>query len=106
MLLGIVKTKTTPLHSESDGMVEKYNRALKSQLLLFVEEHQPDWDKHIPLLLMEYWTAVHSSTKFTPAEIMMGREIEFLLIVNAFGCQPTHIPENYSQYIQDLRAHM
>ena len=51
-LLGIRKTRTAPLHPQSDGMVERYNRTLKTQLSLFVEEHQRDWDKHVPMLLM------------------------------------------------------
>ena len=65
-LLGINKTRTTPLHPESDGMVERYNRTLKTQLSLFVAEHQKDWDKYVPLLLMAYRTATHASTHFTP----------------------------------------
>lgn len=67
LLLGIKKTRTTPLHPETDGMVERYNRTLKTQLSLFVAEHQKDWDKYVPLLLMAYRTATHASTHFTPA---------------------------------------
>lgn len=74
-LLGIKKTQTTPYHPQSDGMVERYNRTLVAQLSMFVEIHQRDWDKHIPYLLMAYRTAVHESTKVTPAKLMLGREI-------------------------------
>ena len=42
-LLDIKKTRTTPLHPQSDGMVERYNRTLKTQLSLFVKDHQRDW---------------------------------------------------------------
>ncbi len=31
-ILGIKKTRTTPLHPQSDGMVERYNRTLKGQI--------------------------------------------------------------------------
>ena len=34
-LLGIKKTRTTPLHPQSDGMVERYNRTLENQLAIF-----------------------------------------------------------------------
>ena len=64
--LGINKTRTTPLHPELDGVVERYNRTLKTQLSLFVAEHQKDWDKYVPLLLMAYRTATNASTHFTP----------------------------------------
>ncbi|UYV72260.1 K02A2.6-like [Cordylochernes scorpioides] len=43
-LLGSHKTRTTPLHPQSDGMVEKFNRTLASQLSLFVAQSQRDWD--------------------------------------------------------------
>ena len=33
-LLGIKKTRTTPLHPQSDGMVERFNRTLENQLAM------------------------------------------------------------------------
>ena len=102
-LLGIRKTRTTPLHPQSDGMVERYNRTLKTQLSLFVEEHQRDWDKHEPMLLMAYRTAVHNATKFTPARMMLGHEIRVPIeLVYGF---PTLSDgsTNCSQYIQGLQ---
>lgn len=56
-LLGITKTRTTPMHPQSDGMVERFNRTLEAQLSKFVEDHQQDWDTHLPLLLMACRTA-------------------------------------------------
>lgn len=38
-LLGINKTPTTPLHPQSEGMVERLNRTLEAQLSKFVDEH-------------------------------------------------------------------
>ena len=50
-ILGIHKTQTTPLHPQSDGMVERYNCTIEAQLSAVVEAKQKDWDKHVPLLL-------------------------------------------------------
>ena len=74
-LLGIKKTRTTPLHPQSDGMVERFNRTIEMQLAMFVEEHQRDCDSHIPLLLMSYRTATHSTTGCAPAKLMFGRNL-------------------------------
>ena len=41
-LLGIRKTRTTALHPQSDGIVERYNRTLVNQLATFVQDHQKD----------------------------------------------------------------
>ena len=42
---------------------------------MFVQEHQRDWDSHIPLLLMSYRTAIHSTTGCAPAKLMFGRNL-------------------------------
>lgn len=51
-MLGIHKTRTTPLHPQSDGMVERLNRTLEAQLSKFVDEHQQDWDHYVPFLML------------------------------------------------------
>ena len=56
-------------------MVERYNRTLENQLGTFVQDHQKDWDLHLPLLLMSYRSAVHETTKLAPAMLMFGREL-------------------------------
>ncbi|PIK39039.1 Retrovirus-related Pol polyprotein from transposon [Apostichopus japonicus] len=42
-LLDIHKTRTTPFHPQSDGMVERFNRTLEDMLSLVVSENQKDW---------------------------------------------------------------
>ena len=74
-LLGIEKTRTTPLHSQSDGMVERFNRTLEAQLSKFASDHQKDWDEHAPLLMMVYRTAIHETSCNTPAKLMLGRDL-------------------------------
>lgn len=99
-LLGIKKTRTSPRHPESDGMVERYNRTLKQQLSLFVEEQQKDWDIQVPMLLLAYRTANHESTKFTPAKLMLGHELRVPVDL-AFGRpEPTLSVTNFAQKIQ------
>lgn len=73
-LLGIQKTRTTPYHPQSDGMVERFNRTLTAMLSAYVQENQRDWDTHIPYIMMAYRSAEHKSTGFTPNLLMLGRE--------------------------------
>ncbi|GFX52246.1 retrovirus-related Pol polyprotein from transposon 412 [Trichonephila clavipes] len=47
-LLGIDKTKTTPLHPQSDGMVERFNHTILNNLSLMVSKNQQDWDQKVP----------------------------------------------------------
>ncbi|GFX94268.1 retrovirus-related Pol polyprotein from transposon 412 [Trichonephila clavipes] len=45
----LTKTKTTPLHPQSDGMVERFNRTILNNLSLMVSKNQQDWDQKVPL---------------------------------------------------------
>ncbi|GBL74328.1 hypothetical protein AVEN_76115-1 [Araneus ventricosus] len=45
-LLGILKTRTTALHPESDGMVERFKRMILNHLSLFVSKNQTDWNNY------------------------------------------------------------
>ncbi|KAL4004005.1 hypothetical protein ACER0C_003718 [Sarotherodon galilaeus] len=73
--LGMEKTRTTPLHPQSDGLVERFNRTLATQLAILTSRHQRDWDRHLPLVLWSYRTAVQESSQCTPAALMFGREL-------------------------------
>lgn len=102
-LLGIEKTRTTPLHPQSDGMVERYNRTLESMMAKFTSENQRDWDTHLPLLMMSYRTAVHETTGCTPSMLMLGREAA--LPVDLLIGQPQQDSEritSHSDYVEKL----
>ncbi|KAJ8351980.1 hypothetical protein SKAU_G00234560 [Synaphobranchus kaupii] len=73
--LGVTKTRTTPLHPQSDGLVERFNHTLATQLAILASQHQRDWDRHLPLVLWAYRSAVQESSQLTPAALMFGREL-------------------------------
>lgn len=75
--LGIEKTRTTPFHPKSDGMVERFNKTLTDMLAKMINpaERQKDWDEYIPFALMAYRSSVHESTGETPNMMMLGREV-------------------------------
>ena len=100
-LLGIKKTRTTPLHPQSDGMVERLNRTLEQYLSMFVSRNQKDWDTKVPLFLMAYRSATHDTTGVTPARMFLGRDIVLPADI-MFGRSPEH-HEDLVQYAHDLR---
>jgi hypothetical protein len=44
-------------------------------LSAFVNEHQNDWDEHLPYISMAYRAAEHETIGITPNYIMLGREV-------------------------------
>ncbi|CAI5660323.1 unnamed protein product [Oreochromis niloticus] len=82
------KTRTTPLHPQSDGLVEHFNHTLATQLAILTSRHQRDWDRHLPLVLWSYRTAVQESSQCTPAALMFGRELRTPVDL-VFGSPPS-----------------
>lgn len=74
-LLEIHKTKTTPWHPQSDGMIERFNRTIETLLRQCVQDNQKDWDQHLPFCCAAYRSALHSTTSQTPNMLMLGREL-------------------------------
>ena len=105
-LLGVDKTRTTPLHPQSDGMVERYNATLVGQLARYCEEGQQDWDEWLPYMLMAYRAAEHEATQHTPSRLMFGREIR-LPVDLALGRPPDErLPTVQSQYAVALQQRL
>eukprot|EP00731_Ephydatia_muelleri_P003311 Em0001g3311a len=102
-LMGIVKTRTTPYHPQSDGMIERFNRTLLSMLRMAAVDDESNWDLKLPCLMLAYRTSVHEATKHTPFSLMFGREVQLPIDV-MFGLptgsgQPTNVPV----YVKELR---
>ena len=74
ILCGSHKTRTTPYHPESDGMVERFNRTLLMMLAMFAGKNRDDWDDLLPAVMMVYRSSVHESTGFSPYRLMFGEE--------------------------------
>ena len=59
LLCGAHKTRTTPYHPVSDGLVERFNRTLLMMLAMFAGENRDDWDDLLPAVMMVYRSSVH-----------------------------------------------
>ncbi|XP_048519646.1 uncharacterized protein LOC125503403 [Dendroctonus ponderosae] len=94
-LLGIHKTRTTPLHPESDGMVERFNRTIDNYLRIVVNNKQDNWDTQLAPFLLAYRSAVHESTGKSPAEILFGRELRLPIDLLTGRPEDLQIGEDY-----------
>ena len=65
-LLGIKKLNTTSYHPECDGMIECFNRTLKTMLRKRAVKYGLQWDNHLAALLWAYRNMPHDSTGGKP----------------------------------------
>ena len=94
-VLHIKKTRTTPYHPQSDGMVERFNKTLVRMLKSYINDHQSDWDEQLPFLTMAYRSVEHETTGFSPNYLMLGREVSTPLdIMFEMPTSVESIPEN------------
>ena len=105
-VLQIDKTRTTPFHPASDGLVEKFNSTLENMLSKYVSEEQRVWDVHLQVLMLAYRSSLHESTGHTPCNMMLGREIHLPLdLLYGPSPEPQDIPDE-AIYVQELREHL
>ncbi|GFX28125.1 hypothetical protein TNCV_424521 [Trichonephila clavipes] len=103
-ILAIDKTRTTVLHPQSDGMVERFNRTILKCLSLLVSSNQQDWDKKLPFFLLAYRSAVHETTNYSPSQMLFGCDLR--LPADLLFSRPPDAPLAPEEYIEKLQARM
>ena len=72
-ICGIERKVTAPYHPRTNGLTERFNHTLVDALRKHVDTDPINWHKWIPYILMAYRTRKHTTTGFTPFELMFGR---------------------------------
>ena len=78
-LLGVVKSRTTPYHPRSNGMIERFNRTLLSMLKMVSNEDEHDWNKNLPCLMMAYRTFLHETTRLHHSLLCLDEKCNYTL---------------------------
>jgi hypothetical protein len=99
----IKKLKTTAYRPQSNGSLERTQRVMVECLRCYIFEDQSDWDKWLPYAAFVLNTTRHSSTGFTPHELLFGRK------PNIPGILQKETPEiqyTYDNYVKELQARL
>ena len=105
-MLEIHKTRTSPYHPSSNGMVERFNKTLLNMLSAYTDDKQRNWDEDLPLLTAAYRSCEHDSTGYTPNRLMLGREVH-LPVHLAMGASPkASSHESWDAYVHELNDEM
>ena len=104
-LLGIQSIRTSVYHPQTDGLVERFNRTLKSMIRKFVHDDSRNWDKWLVPLLFAVREVPQASTGFSPFELLFGRKPRGVLDLIKENWEEGPSPsKNEIQYVMDLRA--
>ena len=72
-LLGIHKLTTSAYHPSGNGGVERVNHTMAQMLAIVCNEHQNDWDVHLPHVEYAYKNSVSAATGLAPDQVHIGR---------------------------------
>ena len=72
-MLDVRQLRSSPFHTEGDGISERVIKTITSMLTHHVNENTDDWDTKLPQVELAYNTAVHSTTRFSPFQLQFGR---------------------------------
>lgn len=98
-LLGMKKINTTAYHPQTDGLVERMNKTLRSMLAKHAQTFGPDWDVHLQQVLFAYRVKPQESTKESPFYLLYGRDAR--LPTETALSQPLTL---YQENLEDYRA--
>ena len=72
--LGVEHRHTTPVHPQSNGKTERFNRTFKQLLARAVNNQPTVWPTKIGACLTAYRNAVSNTTGYSPFYLMYGRQ--------------------------------
>ena len=105
-LLSIKAIYTSPYHAQCNGTVERLNGTLKSILKKVCSDKPKDWDRYINIALFAYREIPHDTLKYSPFELLYGRNVRGPLAIYYELLTNREIDENLKpvyQYVVDLR---
>ena len=106
-MFDIVKTRTTPFHPRSDGLVERMNRTIKNMIASYIDIKQTNWDDYIDSIVMAYNSSVHETTGITPYRMVFGTE---MTVPVELQTEPVHLSDaeemTVSEYVRNMRKNL
>lgn len=104
-LCGAVHVFTTPYNPQANGLCERFNSTMCDSLAALCNGKK-NWHDHLSKVVFSYNTSRHSTTKFTPFEMMFGRlcKLPFDLPKKTTIIEPHQYVEDLYRYLNDING--
>ena len=101
-LLQIHRLKTSPYHPQTDG---RFHGTLKGMMRKTCRERK-DWDEYLPYVCFAFRDSVHSSTGFTPLQLLFGRDMRgpMSLLREQLAGKTLLGSRTVVEFVEDLKA--
>lgn len=99
-LLEIKQLHSTAYHHESIGALENAHKHLGNYLRIQTDNNPDSWSSWLPFWCFSYNTSVHSSTQFTPFELVFGKNCILPSNLTSGIVDPLY---NFESYPKELR---
>lgn len=73
-LFKIKQINCSAYHPQSNGALERSHATLADYLKHYINDEQTDWDDWLNFAMFSYNTSVHTSTKFSPFELIFAHQ--------------------------------
>lgn len=98
-LFKIKKINITAYHPQSNGALERSHHTLSEYLTHYVNLDQSDWDSWIDFAMFSYNTTPHSSTHYSPHELVFGNKPQLPSSIT----KSVEYKYTYDNYLDDLK---
>ena len=109
-LSGIKRSRTTPYHAQSNGMVERLNRSVLNMLKTLGDKEKTKWKDHLSSLAFAYNSSVCKSTGYSPHFLMFGRPpilpIDLMFGIEPTSNEPTGTQKSYAKFVAEWSESM
>ena len=106
-LTGCCHIKTSPYNPRANGLCERHNATLVPNLVALSNHSRSNWDEKLGPTTFNYNTTRHTSTGFTPFELMFARSPRFAAdlpsSLSAFSDVP-HYHHTMSKFIEHIKV--
>ncbi|CAF4238254.1 unnamed protein product, partial [Adineta steineri] len=72
-LVGYDHTYSTTYHPQSNGMIERFNATFIPQIAKLQDRENNNWDEFLAPVVFAYNTGCHSTTQYSPFQLLFGR---------------------------------
>lgn len=103
LIAGVKKSRTTAYHPMGNGIVERFNRTLRSMIRALPPRSKQKWPQMLQTLTFAYNCTAHESTGYAPFYLMYGRIPRLPVEVMFHDVERDCDVIDYDKYVLKLR---